>query len=1372
MCVVLKNPFQLAIRFHERRWDLLAVLLLFVSYLVIYRDVAVAPYLITGVDFQIPTRTPYIPWTGFFTPWSEFSNGFPYGTNFNSYGALLNGLFVVVSNGNLVLAQKFMLSSVFFASVFMYAFIRKHIARKRVVALTGAIIYAYGVSSVNYGTGIVWEYAFFPLVVYFLFNLLGSGPRFRDAALFAISLDLMIGYGIHLMVFLPLLAIAFFLLNLHGSHDKTGYCKRSMKLLSEGLVLFLLSAPSFSLTLISLIPLPITIPGRALAESTVSSVTVSQFYNNYGSIPLLNWFLLLGPYSEYIRPLVAVVGFVFPILAASALIQRRSHSSKLALGFSTVLVMVLTLVVLIQWKTSTFVWLFSNFPPIRVLQGAEGVEFITSFLVTTLISITLSELAQTIERRLNVVGNKKALISRRLVTITLFLILLLGFFLFVPAFDPQQHLRGEGYTGSSRNSPVPVDSSYSLIFDWLNRQTEPGTFRYLVMPSLFSASLALSYSTSPFWFEPSPGLPATSQYAYYSLGALLSGQTHRWGLILAPANVRYIVVIWNTTETNFGSGATESMGSGNPALQSGPSLSGDYRNYLDLLGAQNDLKVVANESNYLIYENLDYLSHEEVFPSLSYIVGDLSSINDVALASDFSANRSMLVYGDQQSPQPPLPYADTVIFQNRNITDLALDNLSIANGIALSSYGDKQRIDIDHSWVQATPENNYIVVQGLPTSGLLSPQSTFIETTGRSALRVNFTVSSEGMCDVWLSVLFCPQCTGVMRFLIDGQLVNLTVRPNRQVFDGFEWINLGTLKLNSGLHMITIENSDGYNALSVLQIIAPDTVEQEESVLSAMLATKSITYFFDDPGLFDVGFSNASRTVSSYDLSQYVDGYSLGNLSIVSDGVVAPLSVQNVGPAISASPRQALGFIFPSEDRNFTGWDYMELWVKTSTTQTQVYLYNDLHKNIYHYFWAFSTNPGVWNRLLIPLEGNFSYIDGIQVHAVTDTPGQNVTIELNQINLVKVDASMSIQTYLPSANDYSIDYLVSQTGIAPTLAIDGKPIPVTTVDGSNVSTISSYDLSQYVDGYSLGNLSIVSDGVVAPLSVQNVGPAISASPRQALGFIFPSEDRNFTGWDYMELWVKTSTTQTQVYLYNDLHKNIYHYFWAFSTNPGVWNRLLIPLEGNFSYIDGIQVHAVTDTPGQNVTIELNQINLVKVANDYSIDYNMHVWSSPVYLTPGYHNFTLTASGASSPASSPLCLTISDWNLTTASGEPEMTSVTNYGNTEYTVNVTSYKPFYLMLGESYDNSWRAYLNGSELPHFYAYSYLNGYYVNETGTISIVIKYNGQNYLTIAWVGLGMFVFLLIYVTVDTMLRRQPRKHTQTNTHATSFTHSEG
>ncbi|MGD0070197.1 MAG: hypothetical protein ABSB71_01385 [Candidatus Bathyarchaeia archaeon] len=652
-------------------------------------------------------------------------------------------------------------------------------------------------------------------------------------------------------------------------------------------------------------------------------------------------------------------------------------------------------------------------------------------------------------------GNSQTLLLRRLAIIALCAMLLLSFFLFVPAFNPGQQLKGEGYANSSDDKPVPVDSSYSLMLDWMDNQTELGTFRYQVIPTLFSTSIALGSTSSSSFAPLQSGLPETSQYAYYSIGALLSGQTQRWGLLLAPADIKYVVVIQNNTEPNFGLGATPWAAAGEPSLQSGPSLYGDYRYYAELLNAQSDMKLVVNESDFLIYENLDYLANVAVFPSLSYVVGDLSTINDLAMATNFSANSSMLVYSNQPLQYNPLLYADTVIFNDRNITDLALDNLSSDSGINLFNYGSSQRTAINYAWVQATPINNNLLAQGIPTSGLLSPTNTFIETTGESELNVNFSVSAKGAYDVWLNVLFSPQSTGNMTFFVDNEQLNSIVHHSSQTMEGFKWIELGTLNLSSGQYTITIKNSGGYAAVNYLQIVDPKVLEQEESVLSASMINKSIMYFLDDPSLFNVSINFSMTTISA-------------------------------------------------------------------------------------------------------------------------------------------------QMSLPVAKNYSINCILSNAPLSPTLLIDGKPVPITIINDSSV------------------------------------------------------------------------------------------------------------------------------------------------------------YNSSVYLTPGYHNFTLTVKGANSPQ----FLAVNSENLGVTNGVPSIASVTTSSNTKYIVNVTSGKPFYLMLGESYDNNWHAYLNGQELPHFYAYSFQNGYYINVTGTISIIIKYNGQDYLAITWFGLGMLAFMLIYIIFDVVcLKRLTRIRTR-------------
>ena len=91
----------------------------------------------------------------------------------------------------------------------------------------------------------------------------------------------------------------------------------------------------------------------------------------------------------------------------------------------------------------------------------------------------------------NIGGNNRMITLRQIAVFAICVILLLSFFLFVPAFDPEQQLRGAGYANSSSDKPVPVDSSFSLMLDWMDNQTESGTFRYQIIPSLFSTLTAL-----------------------------------------------------------------------------------------------------------------------------------------------------------------------------------------------------------------------------------------------------------------------------------------------------------------------------------------------------------------------------------------------------------------------------------------------------------------------------------------------------------------------------------------------------------------------------------------------------------------------------------------------------------------------------------------------------------------------------------------------------------------------------------------------------------------------------------------------------------------------------------------------------------------
>jgi len=1175
----------------KHKWDLVAILALLISYAIIYRDVLFAPYVITGVDFQIPSPTPLIPWNGAYTAWAGASLGSPYGIGWSTYAALLNGFFALISGGCLLLAQKFMLMGVFFASIFMYVFLVNHITKLRPVAFMGALIYAYGPATVNFGTGNVWQLALFPIVLNFVFNILSSKPRLRDSAFLALSLDFMTGYGLDLFVFLPIIFFIFLLLNLREFESKIAYLKNTLKFTILGLVLFAVSDPPFLLTVMSFLPIPSLLPAQGNAASLGSVVSVSQFYSNYGSVPFLGWFT-----ESYglVQSLVPFLGCLLPIMAFMALvIARRRQSRKLALGFSSVFVVVLLFVVMVIQKSPMFVWLYNNFVLIKVLRGPTGVLFITSFLIVTLTALTVNEL---MEWFLNAKFTVNWKLKKKALSVTLVSLILISFFAYVPAFLQEEHVNGQGYANSPNNTLVEVPPVYSLIVNWMEEKGVAGSFRYMLLPSPFSSSLALP-NWYPYQFAPAQGSPLTNQYVYYSISTLLSGQTDQWGRLLAPAGVKYIFVVWNTTETNLGNGATAWMAQGEPSIQANSRPCGSYEDYIELLGTQKDLRLLINASNYLIYENLDYLPQVSIFSSLAYVVGDLDAINTLGNYPAFQINDTLLAFSDQPNSLDALNYATSVVFDNRDVQNLLMNSIAEKYAISLIDYGSSESGLIGTSWVQATAEQNYITTQGIPTSGLLTSTAGFIETTGNSVVNANFSVQTDGEYQIWLCALYAPVSTGNLRFLLDGQAVNLSIQTSSRVFEGFEWINLGAFKLGRGTHTLGILNSGGYNAVNELGIVPETDMEQAMHNLSQVLGTKQLLYVFNTAShnveTSTIEISNSS--LMSYDLAQYRKGYSWGNLSVIQDGDVAPYSVINFGPAESSSPRQVLGYVFPSQNRSLSGWDYLRLWVKTSSNLTQVWLYTNVTSNDIINYWSFDTQPGQWSELTIPLSGsNFSYVDGIQIHALAGYPNENVSIELNHIELVKMESILSTTVYLPIATNYSIGCF-SATSIADSV-----------------------------------------------LSIDNT--------------VLPTES-------FSENWTESSTT---------------------------------------------------------------------------------------YLSSGYHNITIML-----PHLQLLeLLAISTEDLKDVTDQSIAYSVGNSGNSEYAINIQSgAKPVFIMLSEAYSDGWSAYTNGRQLPHFYAYSFLNGFYLNDTGNSFISIKYEGQQYLVIIWLGLLAFLGTIIIGIADTYFEKR-------------------
>jgi hypothetical protein len=141
---------------------------------------------------------------------------------------------------------------------------------------------------------------------------------------------------------------------------------------------------------------------------------------------------------------------------------------------------------------------------------------------------------------------------------------------------------------------------------------------------------------------------------------------------------------------------------------------------------------------------------------------------------------------------------------------------------------------------------------------------------------------------------------------------------------------------------------------------------------------------------------------------------------------------------------------------------------------------------------------------------------------------------------------------------------------------------------------------------------------------------------------------------------------------------------------------------------------------------------------------------PIHLYSGAHNLTITNSFQGS--------FIVIYNVNDMAEIFKYTNV-NYefhkiSDTEYTVKLKASGDIFLSLSESYHPSWSAYMNGKKLTHFVAFSYSNGFYVNNSsmGELSIIVTYDPPLLNHIYVVQQILLATLGLFLVASTTLQR--------------------
>lgn len=636
--------------------NLTPIIFLVLFFVGVYLRVLLFPAILGGIDFQIPFQSLETYWRRASQIWSDNGLGYASYPDFFFYNILITGVFLFLSLGNTLLAQKIFISGPLFASVAMYVFCQKHLTRSRSASIAGALVYAYNpFNTQNFGTGLIWANALAPLVLHYGYNLLEGRNRLRNIALFSTTFSIAISFGIHSLVYIPIIMFTQGLIfAVIRGREWRHILKSGLEILLIIAILVVINPGLFNAALVAS---GTTSPYPAYG---IPKVSIDEYYNNYAATTTLGFFSIANwlKYS-FLPPL----GVVLPLLAFSALILPAQSPKIRALAPSALVISSYGFVLMIQNKSVVFLWLYQNFPPLSILRGTEGITPLVAFSLASLWAIALSHVIPRLFKS-NSRSHLRILKHRLGPGIVVFLLVLL-LMVYNPVFTLASQKQSQHYPSAPGLTPFPsiyYDISHMLA------STPSDPYRYIMAPMPHTSVLYLPYE-NPSVVTPFQGPELSDAYVKVLNGMILSNTTDHWGQFLALANVRYVIVPTRSTEPDFLAGEI----TGEPRTGNGQRLVGDPQQFIQLLSSQLDLRIINNTHDYAIYENMAYLPRLSVHGSSTYVIGGVESFSQLSQLPGFDADESSLYLANSDPSNDDVYFAghsDVIAIINPTATDI------------------------------------------------------------------------------------------------------------------------------------------------------------------------------------------------------------------------------------------------------------------------------------------------------------------------------------------------------------------------------------------------------------------------------------------------------------------------------------------------------------------------------------------------------------------------------------------------------------------------------------------------------------------------------------------------------------------------------
>lgn len=682
---------------------------------------------------------------------------------------------VLISCGDLVIADKLLMSSTLVSCFTMYIFLSNHFTKSRLARFAASLIFGFGPSTVlNYADIMHWGYAIMPIAFNYMLNIVKGKKEIKYIISLSLSLSFMTDLLPQIILLIFLSFLIFFTVQLLAATNKVNYFIDVIIPILIASLIYIFTSPyliSGGLRLLE------TLGFTFYNERTITSLPELLYTGTYMNQVILNTIRLIGGSPSNHLPETNWIGFVLPIFAFSSLIFVRERTKMLnLLALTLISIIIITIIYGIHLEVFWAIWLVRN-TPIKLFLYPERPLYVVTFVYTTMISVTIDELISKVNhlyKRCNVKLSHKIL--KWTISTLLVCSLLISTFLFAPVFDTQIHKK--------RYCPLPI--IYSSIQNWLSNLNEQEVYRIMFLPTdSFSVELGL-YDV----FEYTPGfaLRLTGDYIDFVYNQIITGTNHYIGSLLAYASVKYVILatpdkntLWKTEPDQIVP-LDPNWDLSGPTRYTTGAIQGNPLDIAKILESQKDLRLIYMNKDFRVYENIMYLPKVSLFSKATCIVGAEAALAVLPYLPGFNANKNILIFLNQnnESAKKLLEVSSLIVFFNVDINDYT-------NLISSHTYEDIMNITSSKKQLYLFTLNSPNFTRSVTTTSgqwliALKAQDTSINSS------LDTIEYDQGQYNCGYPVIY-----------IDGVSIP-------RISDIDKWIIFRPICLNSGTHRLDISN--------------------------------------------------------------------------------------------------------------------------------------------------------------------------------------------------------------------------------------------------------------------------------------------------------------------------------------------------------------------------------------------------------------------------------------------------------------------------------------------------------------------------------------------------------------------------------------